>query len=355
VDTVIRLTQFSHGAGCACKLGPADLSEVLGRLPAAVMPPEVLVAGDTKDDAAVYRLPGGGALVQTIDFFMPVVDDAFDWGRIAAANALSDVYAMGGRPVLALNVVGWPVDRLPLELLSEVLRGGAEVASEAGVAIVGGHTIDDTEPKYGMAVTGFVDEADLTRNSTAPPGATLFLTKPLGVGIATTAIKRGVATEAQTRAAVELMTTLNRDAAEAMLEVRAEAATDVTGFGLVGHLVEMLESSGVSGVIDAGALEFLPGTRELAGDGVVPGGSRRNHQWLSDRVDWGGLEAPEQLMLADAQTSGGLLIATTRPGDLRAALEARGVPALEVGRTEAAGATGAGRVRLEGRVAADAA
>ena len=355
MDTVIRLTQFSHGAGCACKLGPADLSEVLGRLPAAVMPPEVLVAGDTRDDAAVYRLPGGGALVQTIDFFMPVVDDAYDWGRIAAANALSDVYAMGGRPALALNVVGWPVDRLPLELLSEVLRGGADVAADAGVAIVGGHTIDDTEPKYGMAVTGFVEEASLTRNSTAPPGATLFLTKPLGVGIATTAIKRGLATEALTRAAVDLMTTLNRSAAEAMVEVRAEAATDVTGFGLLGHLVEMLEASGVAGVIDASALEFLPGTRELAANGVVPGGSKRNHRWLSERVDWGGLEAAEQLMLADAQTSGGLLIATTNPEELRTALQTRGVLALEVGRTEAAGATGAGRVRLEGRVAADAA
>jgi len=291
----------------------------------------VIVAGDTKDDAAVVRLPGGELLVQTVDFFTPIVDDAYDWGRIAAANAFSDVYAMGGAPSIALNLVGWPAERLPLELLSDVLRGGAAVAAEAGVSILGGHTIDDPEPKYGMAVTGFVDEASLIRNSTVEAGADLFLTKPLGVGITTTAIKREVATEAQVAAAVELMTTLNRDAAEAMAGAGVDAATDVTGFGLLGHLSEMLEASGLAGTVEPAAIPYLEGVRELAEAGVVPGGTRRNHAWLEDRVDWGGLEEAEQLMLADAQTSGGLLIATRDPDRLAAALEARGVAAARVG------------------------
>ena len=291
----------------------------------------MIVAGDTKDDAAVVRLPGGELLVQTVDFFTPIVDDAYDWGRIAAANAFSDVYAMGGAPSIALNLVGWPAERLPLELLSDVLRGGAAVAAEAGVSILGGHTIDDPEPKYGMAVTGFVDEASLIRNSTVEAGADLFLTKPLGVGITTTAIKREVATEAQVAAAVELMTTLNRDAAEAMAGAGVDAATDVTGFGLLGHLSEMLEASGLAGTVEPAAIPYLEGVRELAEAGVVPGGTRRNHAWLEDRVDWGGLEEAEQLMLADAQTSGGLLIATRDPDRLAAALEARGVAAARVG------------------------
>jgi selenide,water dikinase len=303
----------------------------------------VVVAGDTKDDAAVVRLPGGGLLVQTVDFFTPIVDDAYDWGRIAAANAFSDVYAMGGAPSIALNLVGWPAERLPLELLSDVLRGGAAVAAEAGVSILGGHTIDDPEPKYGMAVTGFVDEASLIRNSTVVAGADLFLTKPLGVGITTTAIKREVATEAQVAAAVELMTTLNRDAAEAMAGAGVDAATDVTGFGLLGHLSEMLEASGLAGTVEPAAIPYLEGVRELAEAGVVPGGTRRNHAWLEDRVDWDGLDEAEQLMLADAQTSGGLLIATRDPDRLAAALEARGVAAARVG---SATAGEAGRITV---------
>lgn len=299
------------------------------------MPGEVVVASETKDDAAVYRLPDGTGLVQTVDFFTPIVDDPFDWGRIAAANAASDVYAMGGIPRIALNLVAWPVDDLPLEMLSEVLRGGAKVAAEAGMAIVGGHSITDPEPKYGMAVTGFVDLDHVVRNSTASPGARLVLTKPLGTGIIATAIKQGRADPEQVRAAVEIMTTLNADAASAMVEVGVQAATDVTGFGLLGHLHEMLAGSGVDADVDASAVPFLPGVLDLARAGVVPGGTKRNARFLESRVDWGDLSREERLALADAQTSGGLLIAVAedRAQDLSDALAMRGIEAAEIGET----------------------
>ncbi len=241
-----RLTSFSHGAGCGCKLGPSDLTEVLGALSMPELTDEVLVAADTGDDAAVVRLPDGHALIATLDFFTPIVDDPYDWGRIAAANALSDVYAMGGSPFLALNIVNWPVDDLPLELLGQVLQGGIDVASKAGAAVLGGHSITDPEPKYGMVALGLVDPDRIVRNSTAPAGARLFLTKPLGLGIVTTAVKRGLADEALLARAVDLMTTLNDDASQAMREANAEAATDVTGFGLLGHLHRMLLASGVA-------------------------------------------------------------------------------------------------------------
>ena len=287
--------------------------------------------------------------MQTVDFFTPIVDDAFDWGRIAAANAFSDVYAMGGRPVLALNLVAWPVDTLPLELLSRVLAGGQKVAGEAGVAIAGGHSIDDPEPKYGMAVTGFVALDRMVRNSTAPAGASLFLTKPLGLGIITTAIKRERAAEAQVAAAIETMTALNASASEAMVEAGAEAATDVTGFGLLGHLRGMLAASGVAAEVDAGAVPFLEGSLELAAAGVVPAGTRRNLDHVSPGVDWGTLEEHERIALADAQTSGGLLIAASeaRAEILREALERRGVPAHEIGRTTQGPP---GRITVTGRI-----
>ena len=331
----VRLSQLSHGAGCACKLGPGDLAEVLGMLGRPAMPAEVLVAGDTGDDAAVYALGDGRALVQTLDFFTPIVDDPYDWGRIAAANALSDVYAMGGTPVLALNIVAWPVDDLPLHVLGRVLEGGSAMAAKAGVAVVGGHSITDTEPKYGMAVTGFVDQDRIVRNSTARPGAVLFLTKPLGLGIISTAIKRGVANAEQIVLAVDTMTELNAEASEAMGEAGVDAATDVTGFGLLGHLHKMLAATeGVSATIDASALEFLPGVLDLAREDVIPGGTRRNHDFVSPWVSWGDLDQPEQLAVADAQTSGGLLIATRTPDALEAAFAERALPARRIGRTE---------------------
>jgi selenide,water dikinase len=347
VGDEIRLSKFSHGAGCACKLGPADLSYVMGRLARPAMPEGVLVASDTGDDAAVYLLPGGQALVQTVDFFTPIVDDPYDWGRVAAANALSDVYAMGGKPALALNLVCWPNDDLPLDLLVRVLEGGSAIASQAGVAVVGGHTITDPEPKYGMAVTGFVDPERIVRNSTAPPGATLYLTKPLGLGVISTAIKRQVANEEQVRLAVATMTELNAEASEAMVEAGADAATDVTGFGLLGHLRGMLHASGVSAVLDASSVELLPGVVDLAQEGVIPGGTRRNHEFVSPWITWGELDEIEQLILADAQTSGGLLIAAADPDALEGAFAARGLHLQRIGATEQGQP---GRIRITGRV-----
>ncbi len=320
--------------------------------PHAEYPSEVVVAADTRDDAAVYRLPDGTGLVQTVDFFTPVVDDPYDWGRIGCANAVSDVYAMGGRPVLALNIAAWPVEELPLEMLRQVLEGGAHVAAEAGVSIVGGHTIHDPEPKYGMAVTGFVDLEKVVRNSTAPPDARLFLTKPLGIGLITTALKRGEASEEQVKTAVDTMTTLNRDASEAMVEAGVAAATDVTGYGLLGHLHFMLAASGVSAEIDAAAVPLLAGVHDLAERGLVASGSRKNHAFLKDHVDWGELRDVEQLVLADAQTSGGLLIAAAgdQASRLVEGLARRGVAGWEIGRTREGhpgGVTVRGRVRGE--------
>lgn len=312
----------------------------------------MVVAAETRDDAAVYRLPDGTGLVQTVDFFTPIVDDPFDWGRIAAANALSDVYAMGGNPKLALNIVAWPIEELSTDLLADVLRGGAKVASEAGVAVVGGHSIHDPEPKYGMAVTGFVDLDRLVLNSTARPGAQLFLTKPLGIGIITTAIKRGKASAEQIQRAVETMTALNAIPAEVMVDVGVEAATDVTGYGLLGHLHEMLSGSGVAAEIDAPAISFLSGTLELAEAGVVPAGTRSNLAFVSPNVDWGELSDPERLGLADAQTSGGLLIAVSgdRAERLANALADRGVRADRIGTTTDGSP---GRITVRGRLARD--
>ena len=311
-----------------------------------------MVDAETRDDAAVYRLPDGKGLVQTVDFFTPIVDDPYDWGRIAAANAFSDVYAMGGDPAIALNVAAWPVEELPLDMLRLVLDGGAKVAAEAGVSIVGGHTIHDPEPKYGMAVTGFVDLDRIVRNSTAPVGARLFLTKPLGIGMITTALKRGKASEEQLAAAVETMTQLNAAASEAMVEAGVEAATDVSGYGLLGHLHFMLAASGVSAEIDASAVPLLPGTLDLAEQGTVASGSRKNHAFLREHVDWGEIGEAGQLTLADAQTSGGLLIAVSdeRAEGLREALASRNVLAAEVGRTRKGEP---GRIFVRGQVQRD--
>jgi selenide, water dikinase len=350
VRSDVRLTELSHGAGCACKLGPGELAEVLGHLGTPAMPEEVLVSAETGDDAAVYRLPDGQALVQTADFFTPIVDDAYDWGRVGAANAISDVYAMGARPVLALNLAGWPVDDLPLEMLGRVLEGGSAVAAQAGVAVVGGHTITDVEPKYGMAVTGLAPVEQIVRNSTARPGAHLFLTKPLGIGIITTAIKRRMASDRQIEMVVDVMTELNAAASEAMVEAGAQAATDVTGFGLLGHLRGMLAASGCSATLDAGAVDVLPGALDLAEKGAVAGGTRRNLDFVVGSVAWGDLPEAERVVLADAQTSGGLLIAIDDPDRLAQALERRGIPPRMVGVVEDGPA---GRVTVTGRVSRD--
>ena len=327
-----RLTSFSHGAGCGCKLGPDDLRSVLGGLSLPGRSDDLLVAAETGDDAAVYRLPSGEGLIATLDFFTPIVDDPYDWGRIAATNALSDVYAMGGRPFLALNIVNWPVDDLPLDMLGRVLQGGIDAANAEGVAVAGGHSITDPEPKYGMVVLGLVDPDEAVRNSTASPGDALYLTKPLGLGIVSTAIKRGIADDDLVAAAVSLMTTSNRAAAQAMTDVGVDAATDVTGFGLLGHLHRMLLASDAAAELDAGAVPLLdPRILELARAGAVPGGTKRNLAHVRERTDFGDLPEPERLILADAQTSGGLLIAAKHEPAIEAALREEGVPFARIG------------------------
>jgi selenide,water dikinase len=334
-DGDVRLTGFSHGGGCACKLAPADLADVLRRVTPAAYPAEVLVSPATGDDAAVISLPGVErfALVQTVDFFTPIVDDPYDWGRIAAANALSDVYAMGGRPLTALNIVAWPVQELPLELLARVLEGGAAVAAAAGTTVVGGHSIHDPEPKYGMAVTGLVDPSRIVRNSNLRAGDRLFLTKPLGLGVISTAVKSGGASRGLAARAVAVMTTLNAAASEAMLEAEVDGATDVTGFGLLGHLHIALEASGVAARLDASAVPFVDGAIAAALAGSIPGGTRSNLAFVAPHVRWHGQDEAERLLLADAQTSGGLLIAAgeDRVERLAAAMGARGVPGVEIG------------------------
>jgi selenide,water dikinase len=342
------LTSFSHGAGCGCKLGPDQLAAVLGGLSLPPAGGDLLVGTDTGDDAAVWRLPDGSALVATLDFFTPIVDDPYDWGRIAAANAMSDVFAMGGRPFLGLNIVNWPIDELPEEQLARVLQGGIDAAAAAGVAVAGGHSITDPEPKYGMVVLGLLDPGRMLTNATARPGDHLYLTKPLGLGIVSTALKRGMAGAELVTTAVDLMTTTNAAASEAMVEANASAATDVTGFGLLGHLRKMLLASGCAAVVDAGRVPVLDGVLGLAGADVVPGGTERNHASVDPSTDWGALELPEQLVLTDAQTSGGLLIATPHPDALEAALAEREVPLARIGEVVEGPA---GSIQLTGRLA----
>src|SRR3954452_2831423 len=307
----LRLTSLSHGAGCACKLPAAELHALLADLPRSD-DPNVLVGSETADDAAVYRVSDELAVVTTADFFTPIVDDPYDFGRIAATNALSDVYAMGGRPLTALNLVAFPLAELGGEVLREILRGGSDVAAAAGVAVVGGHSIDDSEPKYGMAVTGTVHPDKLVRNSTARVGDALFLTKPVGGGLATTALKRGLASEQLIRETVAVMTTLNRDAAVAAVAAGASAMTDVTGFGLLGHLHELALGSGVSVEVEAAAVPEIPGVMDLLelDEPPVAGGTRRNREWVEEFVDFSD-SVPEALrwLLCDAMTSGGLLVA----------------------------------------------
>lgn len=290
----------------------------------------MLVDAGSLDDAAVYRLDDDRALVATVDFFTPIVDDPYDFGRIAAANALSDVYAMGGRPLFALNLVGFPRDLLGEGLLEEIVRGGGELAREAGIVVVGGHSVDDAEPKFGMAVIGTVHPDRIVRNSTARAGDVLILTKPIGTGVIATAIKRESAPRASVEAAVACMTTLNDGASRAMLAARAHAATDVTGFGLLGHLRSMARASGVAARISAGAVPLLPGARALAEAGYVPGGTQRNLEDVAPDVEWSAsVDATTRTLLCDAQTSGGLLIsiAAERADVLLDSLRAASTPA----------------------------
>lgn len=303
------------------------MAQVLRHLP-AIKDPNVLVDAATRDDAAVYRVAPDRALVATVDFFTPIVDDAATWGAIAAANALSDVYAMGGRPLFALNLVGWPRDRLPFALLGEVLQGAAEVTRQAECLLLGGHSIDDPEPKFGLVVLGDVHPDRMFTNAAARPGDRLVLTKPLGTGILTTALKRDLLPEAALATAVANMLTLNAGAARAALAAGVRCATDVTGFGLLGHLTNILQASGVGARIQWDKLPLLEGAIDLAARGAVPGGTRRNYQAID--ADWAeDLTEPERLLAVDAQTSGGLLLAVppARLDFLLAALHNEATPA----------------------------
>lgn len=308
----VRLTQYAAGGGCACKVPPGELETMLAGLTdgGGEGLPGLVVGAEHGDDAAVVRIEDGRAIVLTADFFTPPVDDAGDWGRIAAANALSDVYAMGGEPVAAVNLLCWPRERLPLELATEVLRGGAQIAAEAGCHLAGGHSIDDPEPKYGLSVTGIADPARLLRNDAGVAGLPLTLTKPLGIGVLN---NRHKATGEVFADAIDTMTTLNAAASRAALAAGARCATDVTGFGLLGHLHKLCRASAVSSVIEAAAVPYLDGARASYAAGFVPGGSRRNLDWVAPHVD-SRLGRDELLLLADAQTSGGLLVAGELPG-----------------------------------------
>ncbi len=322
----VPLTSLSHGAGCGCKLPAASIGRLLAAL-ASTPDPNALVGFHTSDDAGVYRLRDDLALVHTVDFFTPIVDDPFDFGRIAAANALSDIYAMGATPVSALNLVAFSLEELGEQVLMEILQGGAHVATEAGVAILGGHSIEDREPKYGMAVTGVVHPDEVITNAGAKPGDALVLTKSLGAGAVSTAIKRGL--DAPLEEAVSVMTTLNRDAASAARKANADAMTDVTGFGLLGHLREMLLASRVSAELDAEAVPAIDGVLELLGDAderAVAGGTRRNRAYAEEFTTFAPSVSPaRRWLLCDAMTSGGLLTAV-------AAERAHEIPGAIIGR-----------------------
>jgi selenide, water dikinase len=349
----IRLTSLSHGAGCACKLPLSSLDKLMATLgdgtlgdAAGAQRGDLLVGLAEGDDAAVLRLDAERALVVTTDFFTPIVDDPRDWGRIAAANALSDVYAMGGRPLIALNLTAWPGETLSLDILAEVLRGGASVAAEAGCLVAGGHTIDDPEPKYGMAVTGLASPGALMTIAAAAAGDSLVLTKPIGTGVIATAHKRGSAPADVLASAVSWMTTLNAAASEAALAAGVRAATDVTGFSLLGHLHRMLRASGVSAEVRAGAVPLLPGALSLTAAGFVSGGTRNNIAYLASWASFAsGVPDDVAILLQDAQTSGGLLLASSAPGILLAELAARDVPGVVIGQVTA-GPAGHIAVRL---------
>lgn len=336
----IKLTQFTHGLGCACKLRPQDLEKVVRELK-ILKNPDILVGTETADDAAVFRITDDIALVETVDFFTPVVDDPYLFGAIAAANALSDIYAMGAKPLFALNIVGFPVKRLDLQVLRDILHGAQDKAAEAGISVLGGHTIEDTEPKYGMVVTGSVHPDKIWTNSGARDGDVLILTKPIGTGIYSTALKQGLLSDNQADIVFRLMSTLNKTSAETLHSFTVHACTDITGFGLIGHLLEMTRANHADAELQATDIPYLSDVFQLIGSGVVPGGTRNNLAYVNDWVNWpGNFDEIQKLAICDAQTSGGLLAA------LPAAEAAEAINALHLN-----GVTGAiiiGRITGEG-------
>ena len=301
----VRLTQFARGGGCACKIPPGELEAAVARLIPEHQSEELLIGVEHGDDAAVVRISPDRAVVATADFFTPVVDDARTFGQIAAANALSDVYAVGGEPLVALNLLGWPREVLSADLAAEVLAGGLDIARLAGCHVAGGHSIDDPEPKYGMAVTGLADPERLLRIDAGVAGLPLSLTKPLGIGVLNAMHK---ATGEVNAAAIEVMTTLNAAASRSALAAGVRCATDVTGFGLLGHAFKLARASGVTAIIDHELVPYIDGARAALANGHVPGGSRRNLSWVAPHADFSDLAEDELLLLADAQTSGGLLV-----------------------------------------------
>jgi selenide, water dikinase len=305
--TPIKLTQYSHGAGCGCKISPAILDKILHSTTLKKPDSNLLVGNNTRDDAAVLDLGNGTALISTTDFFMPIVDDAFDFGRIASANAISDVYAMGGKPVLAIAILGWPIDKLPPESAQQVLEGARAICAEAGITLAGGHSIDCPEPVFGLAVNGLVPINQLKQNSTATNGCRLYLTKPLGVGILSTAQKKGLLTPEDAAIALQNMVTLNKSG-ETFGKIQAvKALTDVTGFGLLGHLTEMCEGSTLTATIEFDKIPIIASIRSYLQQGCIPGGTVRN--WNSYGKKIGTLTPDQRHILADPQTSGGLLVA----------------------------------------------
>jgi selenide,water dikinase len=305
----VNLTQYSHGAGCGCKISPAILDKILHSPITAPADSRLLVGNDKRDDAAVFDLGNGSALISTTDFFMPIVDDAYDFGRIASANAISDVYAMGGKPILAIAILGWPIDKLSPETAQRVLEGARAICAEAGISLAGGHSIDCPEPVFGLAVNGLVDIAHLKQNSTATEGCRLYLTKPLGVGVLSTAQKKGLLLPEDAMIALHSMTTLNK-AGEFLGKFEGvRAMTDVTGFGLLGHLSELCEGSGVSAVVAFSKVPVIGSVPYYLGQGCIPGGTNRN--WNSYGRKIGSVTDEQKYILADPQTSGGLLVAVS--------------------------------------------
>lgn len=309
----IRLTQYSHGAGCGCKISPQVLEVILAGSGAQNLDPKLWVGNSSRDDAAVYALDDERGVVSTTDFFMPIVDDPYDFGRIAATNAISDIYAMGGDPLMAIAILGWPVNLLPPEVAREVIRGGRDVCDDAGIPLAGGHSIDTPEPIFGLAVTGVVNKRQMKRNDTATAGCLLYLTKPLGIGILTTAEKKGKLRTQDVGVARDWMCTLNRIGSQFAKLDGVTAMTDVTGFGLLGHLVEMADGSGLSAQIDYARVPRLDAVEYYLEQGCVPGGTLRNYDSYASKIS--PIQELHKRVLCDPQTSGGLLVAVTPQGN----------------------------------------
>lgn len=327
----IKLTQYSHGAGCGCKISPKVLTTILQTNLTPLIDKRLIVGNDSRDDAAVYDMGDGTAIISTTDFFMPIVDDPFTFGKIAATNAISDVYAMGGKPILAIAILGWPIDKLAPEIAQQVLEGGRQICTEAGIILAGGHSIDSPEPIFGLAVTGTVELTKLKRNDTATEGCKLYLTKPLGVGVFTTAQKQGKLLEEHAHIAPESMSKLNKIGQELANISGIKAMTDVTGFGLLGHLSEMCEGSKLSAVIEMDKIPVFPDVQQYINQDCVPGGTHRNWHSYGHHVQL--KTDSDKLILCDPQTSGGLLIAVENQSipELEALLKANNIEAVSFG------------------------